>query len=208
MPLEVDMIAPTAKYDASQYDQEQFNARHQMWQTIDDDTIEALKVLTDNEDVEHMWKLWNQKTEMFPSKLYPTIPAGRPKGSMPRTKKRAVTAPSNAAGADTARQKRLRKLFTRLSRMRILIAKEEIAQALNELTKFGNITASAYNTFFEDTNENIETKTSNASMERSKDLKASKLSRVHKWRDNCDLVFSSLPLGARTTTEINSFGNG
>ena len=72
-----------------------------------------------------MWKLWNQKTEVFLSKLYPLISAGRPKGTMPDTKRRAVTASSNAAGAETARQKRLRKLYTRLRRMRILIAEDE-----------------------------------------------------------------------------------
>ena len=134
---------------------------------------------------------------MFLSKLYPSIPAGRPKGSMPHTKKRAFTAPSNAAGAETARQKRLRKLFTRLSRMRILIAKDETLTdaEINELTKLGNITASAYNTFFEDTNENIETKTSNVSIERSKDLKASKLSRVHKWRGKMRPRIQQLAVG-------------
>ena len=108
-PLMLEQIIPTAQYLDAQYDEEQFQNRHQVWQSIDDDMHEAWEVLSEKDDVEHMWQLWNEKSEQFLSRLYPLISEGRPKGTMPATKKRAVTAPSRAIGAETARQKKLRK---------------------------------------------------------------------------------------------------
>ena len=59
----LEQIIPTSKYVDAQYDEEQFQNRHQVWQSIDDDMHEAWEVLSEKDDVEHMWQLWNEKSE-------------------------------------------------------------------------------------------------------------------------------------------------
>ena len=113
---------------------------------------------------------------------------------MPATKKRAVTAPSRAIGAETARQKKLRKLSSRMRRMRILIDKEVVLTSAEdgELTKLGNLTGAGYGEFFEyGSAETLRERILKVEVEKKSDWKVTKTARIQNMRENITASYSA-----------------
>ena len=182
----VQMIEPTARYFDVRGDHEKMRKSDEIWDSIEQPWHDIWENLCHNNDAEHMWRMWNEQSELFLHEIFPTVVPGRAKGSLPTLKSRRILAKGTWQGAEPASQKRLRKLHTRLRRMRILLDKKDFLndKETSELSIIGAKCQKAFLQCFEEEDEiSIQKKIEKVNDARTKELKASKQARIKKWQE-------------------------